>query len=402
VAHDAFLVVASTSPETEPLEPEGWLPVTDCTHLHLLRISDGAVLDRVTLHAECALGCGGASLWGDLLTVVAAAPQTVFMLRVLPSGRFVLLHALGQHCMDDDVLVLEEHEEAERRWRAAHPGRQLPAPAPAPAPPRGAARAGGGGQREEEQEGEQQQQQLAPGAAGAAAPMLEGLKQRMLAHLYTHAAREARAAAGAPAGGPSAGEEGLPAGPRALDAFHYFFKSYEEMTIARVSAVIDRLVVRPHPLLQERPLVVVCSCSQPCRPRVAGRARTPFRRFTTVAFCALLPAAGAASGPRAAAHPLGAERLARRARAPPRGRQPRHAHGLQHAHRRGGGAVPGQQPRLPQVVSTGVAEHAARAACGAGGVPACSFCGVSTVLSLGVLLFFTNPAGPGSPPSAGA
>ncbi len=43
--------------------------------------------------------------------------QTLYILQVLPSGRFVKVQSIGALCNDDDQLVLEMHEEQERHWQ---------------------------------------------------------------------------------------------------------------------------------------------------------------------------------------------------------------------------------------------------------------------------------------------
>jgi hypothetical protein len=43
--------------------------------------------------------------------------QTLYILQVLPSGRFVKVQSIGALCNDDDQLVLEMHEEQERQWQ---------------------------------------------------------------------------------------------------------------------------------------------------------------------------------------------------------------------------------------------------------------------------------------------
>lgn len=44
--------------------------------------------------------------------------QTLYILQVLPSGRFVKVQSIGALCNDDDQLMLEMHEEQERQWQA--------------------------------------------------------------------------------------------------------------------------------------------------------------------------------------------------------------------------------------------------------------------------------------------
>ena len=43
--------------------------------------------------------------------------QVLYILQVLPSGRFVKVQELGPHCNDDDQLFLGMFEEQERQWQ---------------------------------------------------------------------------------------------------------------------------------------------------------------------------------------------------------------------------------------------------------------------------------------------
>lgn len=43
--------------------------------------------------------------------------QTLHILQVLPSGRFVKVQSIGAVCNDDDQLFLDMHEESERQWQ---------------------------------------------------------------------------------------------------------------------------------------------------------------------------------------------------------------------------------------------------------------------------------------------
>lgn len=41
--------------------------------------------------------------------------QSLYLIQVLPSGRLLPLHTLGQHCRDDDALVIARARHAEQR-----------------------------------------------------------------------------------------------------------------------------------------------------------------------------------------------------------------------------------------------------------------------------------------------
>ena len=48
---------------------------------------------------------------------VQVRQQILYVLQVLPLGRFVKVQALGPHCNDDDQLFLDTFEERERQWK---------------------------------------------------------------------------------------------------------------------------------------------------------------------------------------------------------------------------------------------------------------------------------------------
>lgn len=221
------------------------------------------------------------------------------MLRVLPTGKFVYLQTIGKDCHDDDRLIISQAEQAEVHWRALQsrsvptagvssrispelgggsgggylqPGpfsRTVPQAAPASSP---LPEASAGPSRTSPllQQQQQQQQRLSspqplPAAGGnsneglridgstssqrAAGEqhLLQGVRQRLLTYLYLEAKREMdKAAEKAKKGNAtdaiqSQVEDGgfvhsSAPGQRALDAFYYFFDTYSELVMTRVSA----------------------------------------------------------------------------------------------------------------------------------------------------------------------
>ena len=51
--------------------------------------------------------------------LVQISSQALYLLHVLPSGRLVPLHTLGQHCRDDDALVIADQRHAEQHAQQA-------------------------------------------------------------------------------------------------------------------------------------------------------------------------------------------------------------------------------------------------------------------------------------------
>lgn len=124
--HDErFLLVIKTSPPTHGESTAAGVPsvpVIESTTLVLVNTRDGSVADTYLLQDDFVhLSHNfGVHLWDDLLLVVGVRQQTLYVLQVLPSGRFVKVQSIGALCNDDDQLVLEMHEEQERQWQNQH------------------------------------------------------------------------------------------------------------------------------------------------------------------------------------------------------------------------------------------------------------------------------------------
>ncbi|KAL4421088.1 hypothetical protein ABPG77_009615 [Micractinium sp. CCAP 211/92] len=251
VVHGRHLLLCTLSPERPPpTRAQGaaeLVPFVDRTTFHLVELDSGVLLDSHTLRRDFVeLGRSqGVHLQGQLLLVLGVswtpacawcllASQTLHVLQVLPTGRFLYLHGIGRHCREDDALVIAQHEAAERRLRqrqgrhgqppgnasaaaaasaaaggvAGGGGNVLDAAArpsghPWPAAAEGAAAAAAAvrrtGSHDSDSGGELSSGQ--PGAAGAGepSPLLEGLKQCLLAYLFREAQRQAKAGAAAAA-----------------------------------------------------------------------------------------------------------------------------------------------------------------------------------------------------------
>ncbi|KAL4425493.1 hypothetical protein ABPG75_009509 [Micractinium tetrahymenae] len=226
VAHGRFLLVCTASPERPP--PAGaygtaeLVPSVDRTTFHLVELDSGVLLDSRSLRGDFVeLGRSqGAHLRGQLLLVLGLASQTLHVLQVLPAGRFLYLHAIGQHCRDDDALVIAQHEAAERQlWQQGPQPPSQPrtaaaagAPASQPAgaaggvPGMGPAAAAAAASRGASPDSESMEEELGghPGTAEPS-PLLGGLKQCLLAYLFREAQHQAQAAAAAAAAAPCSG-----------------------------------------------------------------------------------------------------------------------------------------------------------------------------------------------------
>ncbi|KAL3136500.1 hypothetical protein ABBQ38_005752 [Trebouxia sp. C0009 RCD-2024] len=116
-----LLVVKTTPPQHGETATSGVaaVPVIPEITLMLVNIRDGSVADVYLLEDEFVHTSHnfGIHLWDNLLLVVGVRQQILYVLQVLPSGRFVKVQALGPHCNDDDQLFLDMFEEKERQWQ---------------------------------------------------------------------------------------------------------------------------------------------------------------------------------------------------------------------------------------------------------------------------------------------
>jgi hypothetical protein len=144
---------------------------------------------------------------------------------------------VGEHCQEDDSLAIALCEEAERRHRSGA-GRGAEAAGPL-------SLAGDGDHEEEEEEEEEDEEEeeesrhprqrrrrrryasslLSPPRpiSASPSPLIEGLKQRLLAHMYLQAGIATNLAAFGP----------NMQGPGPLDAFRYYFESYQELLMSK-------------------------------------------------------------------------------------------------------------------------------------------------------------------------
>ncbi|KAG1654887.1 hypothetical protein FOA52_006531 [Chlamydomonas sp. UWO 241] len=97
------------------------VPSVQSTTLHLVRASDGEVLDRVVLNDDFVHlhHHSGVSMHGDVVTVLAIRSQTTHVYHVTRDGRLLPAGRLGPHCADDDELELRRAAVAEEAWVAA-------------------------------------------------------------------------------------------------------------------------------------------------------------------------------------------------------------------------------------------------------------------------------------------
>ncbi|MEW5313681.1 MAG: hypothetical protein WDW38_005226 [Sanguina aurantia] len=75
-------------------------PYAESTTFHMVRLQDGHVLDTECFHSDYIplRNNNGASLYGDVLAVMAVRSQTIHILQILPSGALARVRSLGPYC----------------------------------------------------------------------------------------------------------------------------------------------------------------------------------------------------------------------------------------------------------------------------------------------------------------
>lgn len=256
VVHGEYLILATTAPDMRPLEPEGhWLGVSESVTFYLVELSSGEIKDKLSIRGD-GLDLShhsAASLHDDMMAVLAPGQQTIFILQVLPEGTLRMKCTLGRWCSSDDAAVALEQEQKEREESngAREAGGQDP-------------RDGSGAFQENwlhDSNGDGEDSEPAsppppPSTEPVAGPFIEGIKQRMLAHMYLTALSEAEDSAATTAeGGAAAGTGSLPeaesssavkgsayglgGGVHALQTFYFYYRVYLELDMHRVQ-LLDR------------------------------------------------------------------------------------------------------------------------------------------------------------------
>ena len=96
------------------------LPGYSRLRFHVLRLSDGRVVDSYTLFNSFVnlTHNGGVHVMNNLVLVLNLRMQKVHILHLENDGRLVEGVCVGPHCFDDDELVLRSHRDNEARFRA--------------------------------------------------------------------------------------------------------------------------------------------------------------------------------------------------------------------------------------------------------------------------------------------
>ena len=200
MVNDEYIVLAASSrsqtADPDPLPP-GTLPevssVEDIT-LFVVRLETGEIVDRYVIEHDFMLSVNNfcVSVCGNRLALLLSRSQTVLVLMLSASGKLVLVRQFGAFCRDDDALVLQQQEGAERvfherKRRRTDGGSDARGVSTSGGPPpaRGHGDGGDGGEGEGDGDGDGE---AAAGNGDAAsrrgAGMITGLKHCMLVFLF--------------------------------------------------------------------------------------------------------------------------------------------------------------------------------------------------------------------------
>jgi len=249
VVHLEYLILAtSKTGGTYGRDVDGYVDVSeefvapDVVTFYTVKISDGQVADKACL-AVYGLDLShhsASTLYEDILAVLSPMQQTIFVLQVLPTGKLEPKYVLGASCQDGDLEISREQHRLE----------VMAATAAAEDIHRNRSRTDGAATRPSVHHTNTlgaSGSNLERGQHGGTTPFLEGIKQRMLAHLYLAAREESQAAeaffpphqAGEPPPPVRLSAYGMCGGRQALRNFYYFFKFYCDLKMHRVQ-LLDR------------------------------------------------------------------------------------------------------------------------------------------------------------------
>ncbi|KAK9828644.1 hypothetical protein WJX72_001277 [[Myrmecia] bisecta] len=205
---EQFLIVASSTPPISNSEGTSEMqssvqgvPMVASIKFLLVSMRDGEVLDNYTIHDDFVhlAHNAGAYLYQNRLAILAIRSQTVHVVQVLPSGKLLLVQKVGQHCREDDELVLDLALDAQQRWRRPTQDSGLG----------------------EDRGRLESHASAGPGPSSLAASrgleprLIEGFKQRLLAFLFKMRQSERPAS-------------------DALKRFYYYFEEYARLVIWKV------------------------------------------------------------------------------------------------------------------------------------------------------------------------
>ncbi|KAL2607655.1 hypothetical protein R1flu_026228 [Riccia fluitans] len=130
------LFATTSTPDPSPPAAEGAVPGVPSIEkivIYLVRLSDGHIADERIYHDDFIhLSHNmGVFLYDDLLAVLSIRYQSIRILQIRDTGRFVDVRTIGTHCREDDELILNSQAQEEeiflQNQAALRKARGLPA-----------------------------------------------------------------------------------------------------------------------------------------------------------------------------------------------------------------------------------------------------------------------------------
>ena len=213
VMHGLYVLVASSIPDARYIEPEGhWLGVEEVVTFHCIELSTGEVIDTCTISAE-GLEMGvhnSVSIYEN--TVAVLSPRTIIVFEIAKDGKMTKPNFIGKYCTSDDEEIVTLHDN-----RVAA-------------------------------ESDDSSRVVSTDLVHDARPTLDGLKQRLLAHMYMQAIENENALRRhATDNDQDSKEEGRGrhslGNTRSLGAFYYYFEILERLDINHIQLLDDSRIL---------------------------------------------------------------------------------------------------------------------------------------------------------------
>ncbi|KAL3675388.1 hypothetical protein R1sor_025336 [Riccia sorocarpa] len=115
------LFATTSAPDPSPPAAEGAVPGVPSIEkiaLYLVRLSDGHIADERIYHDDFIhLSHNmGVFLYDDLVAILSVRYQSIRILQIRETGRFVDVRTVGTHCREDDELVLNSQAQEEEKY----------------------------------------------------------------------------------------------------------------------------------------------------------------------------------------------------------------------------------------------------------------------------------------------
>ena len=115
-------VSLATLQERYPSSLQNVIHSLDDISFWIVEIKSGTVMDKFTLVNDYVYLTqhSGVSLYKNMIAITSVQTQTIHIMHISASGKFIPYLELGWHVRNDDALFLSLHEERQRKWMKMH------------------------------------------------------------------------------------------------------------------------------------------------------------------------------------------------------------------------------------------------------------------------------------------